>query len=133
MKLKRDYPNSATGVEFFRKIFKFKKSKRDWSRGMFTLSIKRETREFSSQSCSDVQFVVRSLLCFERFFSGYSGFPLYVDVLPANRSFFLSFFLYLRQRNVKKSYVNVLPANRSFFLSFFIYGKEMLKKARYTC
>ena len=31
MKLKRDYPNSATGVEFFRKIFKFKKSKRDWS------------------------------------------------------------------------------------------------------
>ena len=50
-----------------------------------------------------VEFVVGSLLCSERFFTGYSRFPLssktkktknhYVDVLPSNSYFFFLYYL----------------------------------------
>ena len=33
-----------------------------------------------------VEFVVSSLLCFERFFSGYSGFPLYSKLILSKSS-----------------------------------------------
>ena len=61
-----------------------------------------------------VEFVVCSLLCSERFFSGYSGFPL----SSKNQHFQIPVRPGIRL--TKNHYVDVLPPNRYLFICYFI-------------
>ena len=68
-----------------------------------------------------VEFVVGSLLCSERFFSGYSGFPLSPKTsISKNQHFQIP--IRLGIRSTKNHFVDVLPPNYYLFIIYlFIY------------
>ena len=70
-----------------------------------------------------LSFVVGSLPCSERFFSGYSGFPL--DLLK-NQHFQIPIRPGIRW--TKNHFVDVLPANRYLFI-YFIYLQDVFPKS----
>ena len=63
-----------------------------------------------------VEFVVGSLLCSERFFSGYSGFPLSSKTNQPGK------------RKTKNHSVDVLPLNRYLFILHLVTKKKFLQR-----
>ena len=63
-----------------------------------------------------VEFVVGSLLCSERFFSGYSGFPLSSKINISNNS---------NSTRDQVDCVDVLPLNRNLFIIFLFHVHEV--------
>ena len=66
--------------------------------------------------CMWVEFVVGSLLCSERFFSGYSGFPLSSKTNQPGK------------RKTKNHSVDVLPLNRYLFILHLVTKKKFLQR-----